>query len=41
MALLAEAVTVQDVRQGYGSLIFMGCFFLVAFVLFILWLRRG
>jgi hypothetical protein len=41
MGLLAVEATVQDVRQEYGNLIFMGCFILVAIVVFILWLRRG
>jgi hypothetical protein len=41
MTLLADTVTVQDVRTGYGGIIFFGCFVLAAMIAFVLWLRRG
>jgi hypothetical protein len=41
--LLAQAVqeaTKEDIRSGYGGLIFMGLFFLLLIVLGIWWLKR-
>ena len=37
--MLAE-VTPSDVKEGYGSLVFMGVFFVMAICVFIWWLRR-
>jgi hypothetical protein len=41
MFWLAEIDTVEELKHGYGSLIFMGCFILVAITAFVWWLRRG
>ncbi len=32
--------TVSEVNKGYGSLIFVGCFFLALIVVGIWWLKR-
>jgi hypothetical protein len=32
--------TVSEVNKGYGSLIFVGCFFLALIVIGIWWLKR-
>jgi len=41
MRVVADVTTdTQEVKQGYGSLIFTGCFFLALIVVFIWWLRR-
>ena len=34
-------VGVQDVKQGYGSLIFTGCLFLAVIIALIWWLKRS
>jgi hypothetical protein len=39
--LARAAVKVDDVASSYGSLIFMGCFFLALLLVLIWWLRRG
>ena len=41
MIWLAEIDTVEELQQGYGSLIFTACFVLVAITAFVWWLRRG
>ncbi|HEY1629317.1 MAG TPA: hypothetical protein VGF52_05630 [Tepidisphaeraceae bacterium] len=43
MYLLAEFVETspQEIKQGYGGLIFMGLFFLGLLILGIWWLKRG
>jgi hypothetical protein len=40
LLILAQEVSTQDVKEGYGSLIFMGCFFLAAIAVAIWWLKR-
>jgi uncharacterized membrane protein AbrB (regulator of aidB expression) len=42
MCLLAEMTptSLSDVNKGYGSLIFVGCFFLALIILGIWWLKR-
>jgi hypothetical protein len=41
MSLLAQTQTsLQDVNKGYGSLIFVGLFFLALIILGIWWLKR-
>jgi hypothetical protein len=44
MYLLAEQfveTSPQEIKQGYGGLIFMGLFFLGLIILGIWWLKRG
>jgi hypothetical protein len=41
MTWLAEIDSVEELKQGYGSLIFAGCFILVVIIAFVWWLRRG
>jgi hypothetical protein len=33
-------VTAQEIKEGWGSLIFTGCFILVCIIVFIVWLSR-
>ena len=33
-------VTAQELKQGWGSLIFLGCFILACIIAFIIWLAR-
>ena len=39
--LIAEGVNTQEVKSGWGGLIFMGCFFLALLILAIWWLKRS
>jgi hypothetical protein len=41
MIWLAEIDTVEELKYGYGTLIFMGCFFLAVISAIVWWLRRG
>ena len=44
MFLLADSTTqatLNDVKSGYGGLIFTGCFFLVLIFIGIWWLKRN
>jgi len=36
-----EPVTKQDIKEGYGGLIFIGLFFLALIILAIWWLKRS
>jgi len=43
LPLLSDSTTqssLSEVNKGYGSLIFVGCFFLALIVLGIWWLKR-
>jgi flagellar biogenesis protein FliO len=40
MDFLAATTRATELRQDYGSLIFVGCFFLVLIAVAIWWLRR-
>jgi hypothetical protein len=42
LLVLAQATQVgtEEVKKGYGSLIFMGCFFLALIAAAIWWLKR-
>ena len=42
MTLLAQMTqtSLSEVNKGYGSLIFVGCFFLALLLVFIWWLKR-
>jgi len=44
LSFVAEAtssVSVEDIKHGYGSLIFTGCFFLALIVAAIWWIKRS
>ena len=44
LSFVAEATTsvsVEDIKHGYGSLIFTGCFFLALIVAAIWWIKRS
>jgi hypothetical protein len=34
-------VTGEELKRGWGSLIFTGCFFIALIIIAIWWLRRG
>ena len=42
MNLLAQMTqtSLKEVNKGYGSLIFVGCFFLACIIVFVWWLSR-
>jgi len=43
LRLLADSTTqssLSEVNKGYGSLIFVGCFFLALIIAFIWWISR-
>ena len=37
----ATQVTGEELKKGWGSLIFTGCFFIALIIIAIWWLRRG
>ena len=44
LSFVAEATTgtgVEEIKQGYGSLIFTGCFFVALIVVAIWWMKRS
>lgn len=42
LSFLADSATgVQEIKQGYASLIFTGCFFLALIVVAIWWIKRS
>jgi hypothetical protein len=40
VVVLAQESGTEQIRSGYGGLIFMGCFFLALIALGIWWLKR-
>ncbi len=41
MRFVAQTTDVHEIKQGYGSLIFTGAFFLVLIIIGIWWLKRS